>query len=117
MSKISDERLIVAAVKGGDCDAMEDRVQSEIRSFVERSARRSGVEIEDIELQILPQELQQEIRQRILTQLHAYRFVRSFQGWVQTITRNASFEYQRNNRQLPDRKPESKKSLPKVPPT
>ena len=120
MSKISDERLIVAAVKGSDCDAMElleDRVQSEIRSFVERAARRSGMEIEDVELQILPQALQQEIRQRILTQLHTYRFVRSFQGWVQTITRNASFEYQRNNRQLPDRKPESEKSLPKVPPT
>ena len=119
MSQVSDERLIVAAVKGGDCEAMEllkDRVQSEVRSFLERAAHRNGTEIEDIESQVLPQELQEEVQRRILTQVHQYRFVRSFQGWVQTLILNASFEYQRNNRQSSNRKPESKKSLPKVPP-
>ena len=99
MSRVSDERLVVAAVKGGDCEAvkmLDDRIKSIIES------------------QTLPQALQEEVRQKILTQLHNYRFVGSFQKWVHTIARNASIRY--NNEQLFNRKPKSKKSLPKVPP-
>ena len=115
MSKMSDERLIVAVVKNNDCEAMkllEDRVQSEIRSFLESTAHRSGVEIEDIESQILPQGLQAEILQDILTQLHKYRFVVSFQEWVHRMVRGASIRY--NNQQSFGRKPRSERSLPEA---
>ena len=118
MPKISDERLIVAVVKNNDCEAMkllEDQVQSEMHSFLASAAHRSGVEIEAIESQILPQELQEEVLQEILTQLHKYRFVVSFQEWVHRIVRQASIRY--NNQQVFDRKPEGEKSPPKVPST
>ncbi|MDD9975296.1 MAG: hypothetical protein OXU27_14880 [Candidatus Poribacteria bacterium] len=93
MSRVSDERLVVAAVKGSDREAVK-MLNTRIKSIIAS--------------QTLPQALQEEVREKILTQLHNYRFVGSFQKWVHTIARNASISY--------NRKPERKKSLPKVPP-
>lgn len=99
MSRISDERLVVAAVKGDDCEAvkmLDDRIKSVIES------------------QMLPQVLQEEVRQKILTQLHNYRFVGSFQKWVHTIARNAFIKY--NNQQFFNKDSQSEKTLPQAPP-
>ena len=99
MSRVSDERLVVAAVKDGDREAvkiLDDRIKAIIAS------------------QTLPQALQEEVRQRILTQLHKYRFVGSFQKWVHTIARKASIKY--SNQQFFDRKPQNEKSPPKTSP-
>ena len=99
MSRVSDERLVVAAVKGDDREAvkmLDDRIKLIIKS------------------QTLPQVLQQEVRQKILTQLHKYCFVGSFQKWVHTIARNASIKY--NNQQFFDRKPQNEKSPPETSP-
>ena len=99
MSRVSDERLVVAAVKDGDREAvkiLDTRIKAIIAS------------------QTLPQALQEEVRQKILTQLHKYLFVGSFQKWVYTIARNASIKY--NNQQFFDRKPQNEKSPPETSP-
>ena len=99
MSRVSDERLVVAAVKDGDREAvkiLDTRIKAIIAS------------------QTLPQALQEEVRQKILSQLHKYLFIGSFQKWVHTIARNASIKY--NNQQFFDRKPQNEKSPPKTSP-
>lgn len=98
MSRVSDEHLVVAAVKDGDREAvkiLDTRIKAIIAS------------------QTLPQALQEEVRQKILTQLHKYLFVGSFQKWVHRIAHNASIKY--NNQQFFDRKPQNEKS-PKTSP-
>lgn len=99
MSRVSDERLVVAAVKGGDREAVK-MLDARIKAIIAS--------------QTLPQALQEEVRQRILTQLHKYRFVGSFHRWVHTIARNASIKY--NNQQFFDRKPQNEKPPPKTSP-
>lgn len=107
MSRISDERLVVAALEG-DCEAMEmleDRIKLTIFAVLKKLVHRRGVEIEVI---------QEEVLQRILTQLHQYRFVGSFQKWVQRITHNAFIKF--NNQQFLNRESQSEKTLPQAPP-
>ena len=107
MSRISDERLVVAGLEG-DCEAMkvlEDRIKSAILAASEEFTHQRGVEIEAI---------QEEVLQKILTQLHGYRFVGSFQKWVRRITYNALVKW--NNRRFSDKRPQNEKALPKISP-
>ena len=81
MSEISDERLVVDAVKG-DCQAIEllkKRVKSYIRIALEQGARCRDAEIKVLEPQIL---------EKVFNSLDAYRFLQPLQVWVWRLALN-----------------------------
>ena len=81
MSEISDEKLVIDAVKG-DCQAMEllkERVKSYIRLALEQGERYRDAQIKVLESQIV---------EKVLNSLHAYRFLQPVQVWVGRIALN-----------------------------
>lgn len=91
-SNISDEKLVVAAVKG-DCKVIEvlkERLKPRIRDIIKKGARSYKGDIKALETHVL---------EDVVNSLDSYRFKGDFQGWVRIRTRNRIIDHirQRSN--------------------
>lgn len=92
-SKISNERLVIAAVKG-DCQAknlLKVRLKPKIRSTIERFARCCKEEMRDLEDQVM---------EKVFDSLNAYQFISPLLGWVQQITINRVLLHNRSRNEV-----------------
>ena len=105
-SKISNERLVIAAVKG-DCQAknlLKVRLKPKIGSTIERFARCCNEEIRNLEDQVM---------EKVFDSLNAYQFIGPFLGWVQQITINRVLLHNRSRNEVikPSHRKTRKKQL------
>ena len=89
MSKISDEKLIKAAIEGDTKakETLKDRVQSVVLPAI----KKRGIQGSDEDVKVLANQ----IEEKVLNALHQFRFRVSLQTWVHRITVNMIIEYQR----------------------
>ena len=82
MSNVSDERLVIAAVRGDNraIEALKERVLSRIRTTL---GQRLTFEVDT-------KHLERQIVERVFNNLHKYRFTSPFLSWVHGITFNVA---------------------------
>ena len=92
MSNISDERLVIAAVKGENraIEALKERALSRIRTTL---GRRLKFEVDTKHLE----RLEQQIVERVFNNLHKYTFTSPFLSWVHRITFNVAIAENRKH--------------------
>ena len=92
MSNMSDERLVVAAVKGDDraIEELKERVLSQIRTTL---GRRLKFEVDTKHLE----RLEQQVVERVFNNLHKYRFTSPFLSWVYGVTFNVAIAENRKH--------------------
>lgn len=92
MSKISDERLVIAAVKRDNraIEALKERVLSRIRATLGQKLK---FEVDTKHLE----RLEQQIVERVFNNLHKYTFTSPFLSWVHRITFNVAIAENRKH--------------------
>ncbi len=93
MSNVSDERLVIAAVKGDNhaIEELKERVLSRIRTTL---GQRLKFEVDTKHLE----RLERQIVERVFNHLHKYAFTSPFLSWVHGITFNVAIaENQKHN--------------------
>ncbi len=92
MSNISDERLVIAAVKGDDraIEELKERVLSRIRTTL---GQRLKFEVDTQHLE----HLERQIVERVFNNLHKYTFTSPFLSWVHRITFNVAIAENRKH--------------------
>lgn len=85
MSNVSDERLVIAAVKGenGAIEELKERALSRIRTIL---GQRLTFEVDTKYLE----DLERQIVDRVFNNLHQYTFTSPFLSWVHRITFNVA---------------------------
>ena len=97
MSMISDEKLVTDTLNG-DTQAqemLEERVESEIRIYIEEYLDQDSMAVE-----ILESEISLHTKQRIISKLDKYVFGRPFYKWVHAVTRREILNYQKKKWEL-----------------
>jgi hypothetical protein len=97
MSNIIYEQLVTATLKG-DTEArekLENRVESEIRGYLEDYVDKHGGDIEVIE-----SEISLSVKERIFSKLDKFLFTTPFSRWVRVATRNEVVDYNRRRMRL-----------------
>ena len=89
MSKISDEKLIKAAIEG-DTEAKET-LKNRVQSVAHPAIKKRGIQGSDEDVKVLASQ----IEEKVLNALHQFRFQVSLETWVHRITVNLIIEYQR----------------------
>ena len=114
MSNTSDERLIVAAVKGGDSDAMEELKERAIfgKYGIRAILKRKQWQFSDEEIK----SLEEKILDRISNTLPGYSYTVTFQIWVFGITINRAALYKENNAEETIDNTQNEVDQSKVPP-
>ena len=92
MSNISDERLVIAAVKGENraIEELKERVLSRIRTTL---GQRLTFEVDTKHLE----RLERQIVERVFNNLHKYTFTSPFLSWVHRITFNVAIAENRKH--------------------
>ena len=92
MSNISDERLVIAAVKGDNraIEELKERVLSRIRTTL---GQRLKFEVHTKHLE----HLEQQVVERVFNNLHKYTFTSPFLSWVHGITFNVAIAENRKH--------------------
>ena len=92
MSNVSDERLVIAAVKGDNraIEELKERVLSRIRTTL---GQRLNFEVDTKHLE----RLERQIVERIFNGLHKYTFTSPFLSWVHRITSNLAIAENRKH--------------------
>lgn len=92
MSNISDERLVIAAVKGDNraIETLKERVLSRIRTTL---GQRLKFKVDTKHLE----RLEQQIVERVFNNLHQYTFKSPFLSWVHRITFNVAIAENRKH--------------------
>ena len=92
MSNISDERLIIAAVKGENraIEALKERALSGIRTTL---GQRLTFEVDTKHFE----RLEQQIVEEVFNNLHQYTFALAFLSWVHRMTFNAAIAENRKH--------------------
>ncbi len=95
MSNISDERLIVAAVKDGDSEALEELKKRAVSGEhgIRAVLKRKQWQFSDEEINCV----EEKILERISDNLPSYNFSVSFQSWVFRNTINQAIQHQYEN--------------------
>ena len=89
MSNISDERLVIAAVKGDDraIEELKERVLSRIRTTLGQR----------LKFEVDTKHLERQIVERVFNNLHKYTFTSPFLSWVHGITFNVAIAENRKH--------------------
>lgn len=92
MSNVSDERLVIAAVKGDNhaIEELKERVLSRIRTTL---GQRLKFEVDTKHLE----RLERQIVERVFNHLHKYAFTSPFLSWVHRITFNVAIAENRKH--------------------
>ena len=92
MSNVSDERLVIAAVKGDNraIEELKERVLSRIRTTL---GQRLKFEVDTKHLE----RLERQIVERVFNHLHKYKFTSPFLSWVHRITFNVAIAENRKH--------------------
>ena len=88
MSKISDKKLIKAAIEG-DTKA-KDTLKDKVQSVVLPAIKKRGIQDSDENAEMLASQ----IEKKVLNVLHQFRFRVSLETWVYRITVNTVIQYQ-----------------------
>lgn len=88
MSKISDEKLIKAAIEG-DTKAKET-LKNRVQSVTLPTIKKRGIQGSDENAEVLASQ----IEEKVLNALHQFRFRVSLETWVYRITVNMVIQYQ-----------------------
>ena len=109
MSKISDEKLIVAAVKGDDeaIKLLKNRAKPRIQATLEQQGMQgSGNDVKALESHIL---------EEAFNALSGYSFNSSFQTWIYRIALNMAIQHKNKVMQPPVRQNQGERLPPKAP--
>ena len=114
MSNTSDERLIVAAVKGGDSEALEELKERAIfgKYGIRAILKRKQWQFSDEEIK----SLEEKILDRISNTLPSYSYTVTFQIWVFRITIDMVELYKENNAEETIDNTQNEVDQSKVPP-
>ena len=114
MSNTSDERLIVAAVKGGDSEALEELKERAIfgKYGIRAILKRKQWQFSDEEIK----SLEEKILDRISNTLPSYSYQVTFQIWVFVITIDRVALYKKNNAEETIDNTQNEVDQSKVPP-
>ncbi|MDE0634733.1 MAG: hypothetical protein OXI43_02615 [Candidatus Poribacteria bacterium] len=104
MSNISDEKLVVAAVKGDDqaIELLKERLKPKIRNIIKKSPIHPKENMKAIEAHVL---------ENVVNSLDAYRFKGDFQGWVRIRIRNKIIDHIRKQSNAVNPDPDTFQSI------
>ena len=109
MSKISDEKLIVAAVKGND-EAIK-LLKNRAKSGIQAALRKKGMQGSGNDVKVL----ESQVWEKVFNALFDYTFQSPFQTWVYRIASNMAVQHEKNKIvQCPIGKSYGEKLPPKV---